>query len=62
MDPQELLRQDLIKMMISRPTRAEAEILAGQVIDSLSDMMKEVAEKAVDDHAGGFQHNSNGDY
>ena len=62
MDPQELLRQDLIKMMISRPTRAEAEILAGQVIDSLSDMMKEVAEKAVDDHAGGFQHNPNGDY
>ncbi len=62
MDPQELLRQDLIKMMISRPTRAEAEIVAGQVIDSLSDMMKEVAEKAVDDHAGGFQHNPNGDY
>ena len=62
MDPQELLRQDLIMMMLARHTRAEAEVLAGQVIDSLSDMMKEVAEKAVDSHASGFQHNANGDY
>ncbi len=46
----ELLKQDLIQTMMSRPTRTEAEVLAGRVVDLIVDMAKEIAEKAVEEH------------
>ncbi len=46
----ELLKEDLIQTMMSRPTRAEAKVLAGRIVNLIVDMVKEITEKAIEEH------------
>ena len=39
MNTTNLLKQDFVQGMMSRPTRAEAEVLANRVVDLMSDMI-----------------------
>ena len=56
MDTHELLKEDLIAMMISRPTRTEAENLAGRIVDLIYDAAKEVTQDIVVDHIRVYDH------
>ena len=42
MNTTDLLKQDFVQGMMSRPTRAEAEVLANRVVDLMSDMIHAV--------------------
>ncbi len=52
----ELLKQDLISMMTSRPTRAETEVLAGRIVDLIYDAAQEITENILTDHCSVFDH------
>ncbi len=52
----ELLKQDLIAMMTSRPTRTEAEILAGRIVDLFYDAAQEITENILIEHCSLFDH------
>ncbi len=56
----ELLKEDLIQTMTSRPTRVEAEVLAGRIVDLIYDAAKEVTEDIVVDHIRTFEHSLKG--
>ena len=56
MDNYELLKEDLVQAAIRHHTRAEAEVLANRVVDLITDMAKEIAEKAVEEHATSYIH------
>ncbi len=51
-----LLKQDLIAMMMRRPNRAEADILAGRIVDLIYDAAKEVTQDIVVDHIRVYDH------
>ena len=47
MNAQDLLKEDLLMMMRSRPTRGEAEVMAGRIINSLEKVIDEKIESYV---------------
>ena len=52
----ELLKQDLIVMMTYRPNRAEAEVLAGCIVDLIYDVAQEITENILTEHCSTFDH------
>ncbi len=52
----ELLKQDLIVMMMRQPNRAEADDLAGRIVDLIYDAAKEVTQDIVVDHIRVYDH------
>ncbi len=52
----ELLKQDLIVMMTYRPNRAEAEVLAGRIVDLIYDAAQEITENILTGHCSVFDH------
>ncbi|KKK89773.1 hypothetical protein LCGC14_2729760 [marine sediment metagenome] len=46
----EMMKEDLIAVQMSRPTRLEAARIANRVTDAIADMAKGIAEKAVEEH------------
>lgn len=61
MDAQELLKQDFISMMMSRPTRTEAEELATRAVDGIADAVKEIVDTAISNHNNGYMHSEDED-
>ena len=57
METYDLLKEDLIQAAIRHHTRAGAEVLADHIVDLIADMAKEIAEKAVEEHATCYLHN-----
>lgn len=62
METYDLLKEDLIQAAIRHHTREETEVLAGHVVDLVIEMAKEIAKKAVEEHAAGFLHDLGGNY
>ena len=62
MEAYDLLKEDLTQAVMRHHTRAEAEVLAGRIIDLIADMAKEIAEKAVEEHATSYKHDMREDY
>ncbi len=56
MKTNELLQLDLITMMTSRPTRAEAEVLADRVVGLIYDAIQEVTVNILIEHIRTFDH------
>jgi len=56
METYDLLKEDLVQAAMRHHTREEAEVLAGRVVDLIADMAKEIAEKAVEEHATCYLH------
>lgn len=56
METYDLLKEDLVQAAIRHHTKVEAEVLAGRVVDLITDMAKEIAEKAVEEHATSYKH------
>ena len=55
----ELLKQDLISLHFNRysgPTREEIEIIVTNSIDAITDMAKDIVEKAIEEHATSYKH------
>ncbi len=62
MEIYDLLKEDLVQVALRHHTRAEAETLAGRVVDLMVDMAKEIAEKAVEEHSTCYLHNMREEY
>ena len=56
MDTYELLKEDLVQVALRHHTRVEAEVLAHRLADLIADTAKEIAEKAVEEHATSYKH------
>ena len=46
----ELLKEDLVTIQLGRPDRKEAEIMATRIVDSITDLAKQMAEEIMDEH------------
>ena len=62
METYDLLKEDLVQAAIRHHSRAEAEVLAGRVVDLITDMAKEIAEKAVEEHSTCYLHKIREEY
>ena len=56
MDTNDLLKQDFVQGMMSRPTRVEAEVLANRVVDLISDMITETVEQRMDENRSDYDY------
>ncbi len=52
----ELLKEDLVAIQLGRPDRKEAEIMTARIVDSITDLAKQLAEEVMEEHDRRFQH------
>ena len=52
----ELLQEDLIQGMMSRPTRTEAKVLASRIVDLIAEMAEDIATDILTEHCRTFDH------
>jgi leucyl aminopeptidase (aminopeptidase T) len=56
MDKEEDLKRDFMRCLLARPNAAEAEQIAMRMVDTLSDMVKDIVDVVVDAHQDSFWH------
>ena len=56
MDKEEDLKRDFMRCLLARPNATEAEVIATRMVDTLSDMVKEIVDVVVEAHQESFWH------
>ncbi len=62
MDTYDLLKEDLIQVAVRHHTRAEAEVLAGRIVDLIAEMAEDIATNILQEHCSTFDHNFKEEY
>ena len=52
----ELLQEDLIQGMMSRPARTEAKVLASRIVDLIAETAEDIAINILTEHCRNFDH------
>ncbi len=52
----ELLKEELVLIQISRTTRVNAEVVATRILDSITDLAQDIAEKILMEQCSTYDH------